>query len=95
MSRFFATYHGAGVPTTPAVIEQVDATFGASAVSEPGASLCPATQVSNSRPIWPAETAGYPIIEAPGAEAAAEIPKPHPFTVRGGTHRWTKHGRSS
>jgi hypothetical protein len=91
MSRFLVTYHGAGMPTDPAMIEQVKAAFGAwlqeagSAVVDPGAPLRPATQVSNSSPTSRAEIGGYSIIEAPSAEAAGEILKSHPLVARGGT----------
>jgi hypothetical protein len=91
MSKFLVTYRGVGMPTDPEMIEQVKSAFGAwlqqagSAVIDPGAPLRPATQVSNNSPTSRAEIGGYSIIEAPSAEAAAEILKSHPFVGRGGT----------
>jgi hypothetical protein len=93
MSKFLVTYHGADMPTDPAMIERVKAAFGAwlqeagSAVIDPGAPLRPATQVSNSNPTSPAEIGGNSIIEAPNVDAAAEILESHSFVARGGTRQ--------
>jgi hypothetical protein len=91
MSRFLVTYHGSGMPTDPAQMEQAKAAFGqwlakaGKAVVDPGAPLRPGTQVSNGAHRPQVMLGGYSVIEADDVEAAAEILRSHPFVARGGT----------
>jgi len=91
VSRYLVTYHGSGMPTDPAQMEQARAAFGqwlakaGSAVIDPGAPLRPGTQVSNGDATAQVAIGGYSLIEATNLEGAAEILKSHPFVARGGT----------
>lgn len=90
MAKFLITYHGSGHPD-PAEMEQARTAFMAwlteqgSAVIDPGAPLNFVGQVAASDPAPVSEIAGYSIIEAPDANAAAAILATHPFVSRGGT----------
>ena len=91
MSRFLVTYHGSGMPTDPAEADQARAAFGewlaraGAAVTDPGAPLRPATQVSNGAPSPQVAIGGYSVIEAPSVEEAVKVLRSHPFVARGGT----------
>src|SRR5438874_4817155 len=71
MSRFLVTYHGGGMPSDPAQMEQAKAAFGrwlaqaGKAVVDPGTPLRSGTQVSNGAASPPVTIAGYSVIEAP------------------------------
>ena len=90
MSKFLVTYHG-GPPPDPAQMDKVKAAFltwlggTGGAVTDPGAPLAPATQVSNGAPLPRVAIGGYSIIEAADVSAATEILRTHPFVSRGGT----------
>src|SRR5262245_27772844 len=91
MAKYLITYHGAGMPTDPAVLEQAAAAFGkwlaeaGKAVVDPGAPIHMVSQVSTGSPTTPVEIGGYSIIEADSLEAAQAILRVHPFVGRGGT----------
>lgn len=92
MTKFLVTYHGGpGAPTDPAQAEQIQAAFGrwlasaGDAVTDPGAPLRPATQVSNGSAPPHVAIGGYSIIEAEDVDAATEVLRTHPFVARGGT----------
>lgn len=90
MTKFLVTYHGSGHPD-PAEMEQARSAFMAwlteqgPAVADPGAPLNVAGQVASGEPAPVADIAGYSIIEAVDADAAAPILASHPFVARGGT----------
>lgn len=90
MTKFLVTYHGSGHPD-PAEMEQARTAFMAwlaeqgSAVVDPGAPLNLVGQVASGEPAAAADIAGYSIIEAADADAAAAILATHPFVSRGGT----------
>jgi len=92
MSKFLVTYHGgSGMPSDPAQVEKVTAAFGArlagagGAVTDPGAPLRPATQVSNGAPEPRVPIGGYSVIEADDIDGAVAVLRSHPFVARGGT----------
>lgn len=91
MSKFLVTYHGGGMPSDPAEAAKAREAFGewlqkaGSAVTDPGAPLQPATQVSNGSPEPRVAIGGYSVIEATDVEAARQILRSHPFVARGGT----------
>ncbi len=91
MAKFLVTYHGSGMPSDPAMMEQAKAAFGqwlgeaGEAVVDPGAPVRMVTQVSNGQPDEKIEIGGYSIIEAANPDDAAKILKSHPFVGRGGT----------
>jgi hypothetical protein len=91
MSRFLITYHGSGMPTDPAVMEQAKAAFAkwvgeaGDAIVDPGAPVRRVTQVSTGSPTEPTEIGGYSIIEAESPDAASAVLRSHPFVARGGT----------
>jgi hypothetical protein len=91
MTRFLITYHGSGMPSDPAVMQQAKAAFGkwlseaGDAVVDPGAPVRMATQVSAGSATEPAEIGGYSIIQAESQDAAVAVLRSHPFVARGGT----------
>jgi hypothetical protein len=92
MSKFLVTYHGgSGTPADPAQMEKIRAAFGAwlaeagSAVTDPGAPVRPATQVSNGTPEPQVPIGGYTVIEAADVDGAVAVLRSHPFVARGGT----------
>ena len=92
VAKFLVTYHGgSGMPTDPAQAEQIKAAFGkwlasaGKAVTDPGAPLRPATQVSNGMAMPQVALGGYSVIEATDVDEATEILRTHPFVARGGT----------
>ena len=91
MTRYLITYHGSGMPTDPALMEEAKAAFvkwvgeAGDAVVDPGAPVHMATQVSSGNPTSPAEIGGYSIIQAESPDAAAAVLQRHPYVARGGT----------
>lgn len=91
MTRYLVTYHGSGMPTDPAVMEQAKAAFEAwvgeagDAVVDPGAPVHMVSQVATGNPTEPVEIGGYSIIEAASVDAAAAVLQGHPYVARGGT----------
>lgn len=90
MAKFLITYHGAGHPD-PAEMESARKDFMAwlgnagPAVTDPGAPLGFAGQVSTAEPEAVVDILGYSILEADSANAAKELLASHPFVARGGT----------
>lgn len=91
LARFLITYHGPGMPSDPATMEQAKAAFGkwvseaGDAVVDPGAPVRMVTQVAASTATEPAEIGGYSIIEAESQDAAVGVLHSHPYVARGGT----------
>ena len=91
MSRFLVTYHGSGMPSDSALMEQAKAAFGTwvseagDAIVDPGAPVHMVTQVSSESPTDPAEIGGYSIIQADSPDEAAAVLQSHPYVARGGT----------
>ena len=92
MSKFLVTYFGgSGPPANPAQAEQVKAAFGqwlasvGGAVTDPGAPLRPATQVSTGDATPRVPIGGYSVIEAANIDEATAVLRSHPFVARGGT----------
>jgi hypothetical protein len=93
MARFLVTYHGSGMPSDPALMEQAKAAFGAwlasagDAVVDPGAPVALATQVASGEPLAAVDVGGYSIIQANDAKDAAAVLASRPYVGRGGTLR--------
>jgi|SRR5215831_14284907 len=91
MAKFLITYHGGKPPADAAAAEQVKAAFGAwlqeagAAVTDPGAPVRTATNVSNGTAVASGDIGGYSMIEAASLGAAVALLKTHPFVARGGT----------
>jgi hypothetical protein len=92
VSKILVTYHGgSGVPADAAQAEQIKTAFGqwlasaGKAVTDPGAPLRPAAQVSNGSAMPRLAIGGYSIIEAEDIKEATDILQAHPFVARGGT----------
>lgn len=91
MAKFLITYHGSGMPSDPAAMEQAKAAFGkwlaeaGNAIVDPGAPVKMVKQVSSGAPTQMIEIGGYSIIEAQNVDEAEKVLKSHPFVARGGT----------
>jgi hypothetical protein len=91
MARFLITYHGAGMPTDQAAMEQAKTAFGTwvseagESLEDPGAPVRMATQVATGDATEPVELGGYSIIVAASVDAAVDLLRSHPFVARGGT----------
>ena len=91
MARFLVTYHGSGMPSDPALMEQAKAAFAAwlasagDAVVDPGAPVTLATQVASGEPLAAVDVGGYSIVQADDTEGAAAVLASHPYVGRGGT----------
>ena len=91
VAKYLVTYHGEGMPSDPAMIEQAKSAFGAwlgeagSAVLDPGAPVHYVESVSISGTWEPADLGGYSIIQADSPEEAKKLLSTHPFVTHGGT----------
>jgi len=91
MTKYLITYHGSGMPSDPAVLEQAKAAFGSwvqeagRAIIDPGAPTRMVEQVSNAGASSAVDIGGYSILEASSKEEVVRILKSHPFVARGGT----------
>jgi hypothetical protein len=95
MARYLVTYHGGGAPPPdPETMAKIREAFmqwaqkTGSPLTDPGApvgstTLVTTSGVSTGRSSEPFN--GWSVIEAPNAEAAADLVKDHPFVARGGT----------
>jgi len=91
MTRFLITYHGSGMPSDPALMEQAKTAFATwaseagDAIVDPGAPVHMVSQASSGSPTDPAEIGGYSIIQAESLDAATAVLQSHPYVARGGT----------
>jgi hypothetical protein len=91
MAKFLVTYHGGKPPANAAAADEIKAAFGAwlqqagAAVTDPGAPVRTATNVSSGSATASVEVGGYSVIEAASLGAAVALLETHPFVARGGT----------
>jgi hypothetical protein len=96
MANFLVTYHGGpGMPSDPAMREQMLSAFMAWAAGvgdkmvDPGAPLGPSKTVSSAGVMdsEPGGAGGYTVLSADSLDDAVELVRDHPFVGRGGTLR--------
>ena len=90
MAKFLVTYHGPGHPN-PEEMESARKDFMAwlgnagPAVTDPGAPVGFAGQVSDGEPAAVADIIGFSVMESESVEALRELLASHPFVALGGT----------
>jgi len=100
MPKYLVTYHGGeGMPTDPAVAQQMMQAFQAwaagagSALVDPGAPLADAKTVTSDGTKdgqSVAQVGGYSLLQADDLATAAKLVESHPFVARGGTLQVTE-----
>lgn len=95
MPNYLVTYHGGpGMPSDPAVVQQMVAAFQAwvaevgPAMRDPGAPLAAAKTVSANDVVdgqREASIGGYTTLEAGSLDEAVGLVRSHPFLTRGGS----------
>jgi hypothetical protein len=95
MPNYLVTYHGGpGMPSDPAVVQQMIAAFQAwvaevgPAMRDPGAPLAAAKTVSADDVVdgqREASIGGYTTLEAGSLDQAVGLVRSHPFLTRGGS----------